>query len=247
MEVCDEERGRDGHCFPIMLCCIFPSSLCAGTSWDVSSKRPSTGSLDCSYRPPSLCALPLDWCLHLRAQHLGLPLGPFLLRCRPSPRTACSFGSWDICRPDPSCVPTGCCRHALGVRPGFCTQTPHWPRTWPSPQLSPCPAHLFGPLRKHLQQNTLGSIPPTLHLYWICFSWFYSLTIIFLAIFFHIDLQVALHWFTIGLTICKRKEKSQFSPCNISYTINFNTAKFPLQSSFQWTLKSSSTAKHMFL
>lgn len=33
-----------------------------------------------------------------------------------------------------------------------------------------------------------------------------TLTIILLAVFLHINLQVALHWFTVGLTICKNKD-----------------------------------------
>lgn len=144
-------EGEVGTLFPITLYYIFPSSLCVGTSSDVSTKRPSTGSPGCSYQPPNPRAPPPDSWLRLPAP----PPGPSPLRCRPSPRSACSFGSWDICRPGPSCAPTGCCRLASGARPGFCTPTPSWPRTWPSPQRSPCPGRLLGPLKTQSHEYTL--------------------------------------------------------------------------------------------
>lgn len=147
IKVCGERRGRDWHSKPIMLYCIFPSFLCVGTSSDVLTKRPSIESPGCSYQPPNPRAPPPDLWLRLPA----LQPGPSLLHCRPSPRISCSFGSWDICRPGLSCVPTGCCRLASGVHHGFCTLTPSWPKTLPNPQQSPCPARWLGRLKPQSQ------------------------------------------------------------------------------------------------
>lgn len=128
----------------ITLCCTSPSSLCAGTSSGVLSKRPSTGSPGCSYQPLGPLSLLLDWGLRDWAQILDPQRSH--RRCLPSPRIVCSSGSWGTCRPGPSCEPKGRYRLALRAHHGSCTPTPHLRRTWPSLQWSPYPEHWLGPL-----------------------------------------------------------------------------------------------------
>lgn len=137
--------------YSITLCCTSPSSLCAGTSSGVLSKRPSTGLPGCSYQPLGPLSLLLDWRLQDRAQ-IPDPLRSHC-RCLPSPRIVCSSESWGTCRPGPSCEPRGRCHLASRARRGSCTPKPHWPRTWPSPQLSPYPRHSLGPLWTHSQKH----------------------------------------------------------------------------------------------
>lgn len=54
--------------------------------------------------------------------------------------------------------------------------------------------------KKYSQVNTAN----TVGLFIVVNHLFYFLTIILLAIFLHVDLQVALNWFTIGLTVCEK-------------------------------------------
>lgn len=188
--------------YSITLCCTSPSSLCAGTSSGVLSKRPSTGSPGCSYQPLGPLSLLLDWGLQDWAQILDPQQSH--CRCLPSPRIVCSSGSWGTCRQGPSCEPKGRCPLASRARHGSCTPKPHLLRTWPSLQSSPYPGHSLGPLRTQAQKRARVKTSYAVNACKYCCS-IGCLTIILLAVFLHVDLQISFDWFTVGLTVCRNR------------------------------------------
>ena len=90
---------------------------------------------------------------------------------------------------------------------------------------------------KHTQIST----PNTADLPTLTDGLFYCLTIVLLAVFLHVDLQVALHWFTIRLTICKDKNEQGLTHRRSGYTLKGTLTHMKYES---WLLHFGSISHH---